>query len=224
MAKKSDTTATTVELSAESIIKAYIELYLTEEKEPKSIFLLCKTMGISEREFYQFFTSFEHLEESIWEKNMESTLNTLMGDEQYANFSAREKMLTFFFSYFTNLLDYRSFALVKFNTSSKRDILIPKVLNKSKDRFKDFTKNIIIEAIGNEEVADRGKLSEQYDKFIWAQMLLLFAFWIKDNSRNFEQTDVAIEKSVNLFFDLIQKGALESALDFGKFIFQRITR
>ncbi len=222
MAKKSDTTAT-LEVSAESIIKAYIEHYLTEEKEPKSIFLLCKHMGITEREFYQFFTSFEHLEESIWEKNMEHTLHTLMADEQYGNFSAREKMLTFFFSYFTNLLDYRSFALIKFNSSSKRDILLPRVLNKSKSKFQDFTKNIIIEAIGNEEVADRGKLSEQYDKFIWAQFLLLFAFWIKDSSRNFEQTDVAIEKSVNLFFDLIQKGALESALDFGKFIFQRIT-
>lgn len=220
MAKKADTTAT-VEINQESIIKAYLEQFLTEEHEPKSIFSFCKKMGVSEREFYQYFTSFEHLEETLWEHKMQQTLDTLMADEQYATFSAREKMLTFFFSYFTNLLDYRSFALLKFNTSNKRDIILPKVLNRSKEKFQEFTKTVLIEAIGNEEIADRGRLSEQYYKFIWAQFLFLFAFWIKDSSKGFEQTDVAVEKSVNLFFDLVQKGAIESALDFGKFILQK---
>jgi hypothetical protein len=37
---------------------------------------------------------------------------------------------------------------------------------------------------------------------------------------NFEKTDAAIEKSVNLAFDLIGKGILDNALDFGKFLYQ----
>ena len=35
------------------------------------------------------------------------------------------------------------------------------------------------------------------------------------------ETDEAIEKSVNLAFDIIGKGVLDNALDFGKFLFQQ---
>ena len=45
-------------------------------------------------------------------------------------------------------------------------------------------------------------------------------FWKEDNSPGFEKTDAAIEKSVNLAFDLIGKGAVDSAIDFAKFMYQ----
>jgi hypothetical protein len=43
-------------------------------------------------------------------------------------------------------------------------------------------------------------------------------FWIKDNSKGFEATDAAIEKSVNLGFDLVGPGPLDSIIDFGRFL------
>jgi hypothetical protein len=49
-------------------------------------------------------------------------------------------------------------------------------------------------------------------------------FWwfyvLKDDSKDFEKTDAAIEKSVQLSFELIGKGVLDVAIDFGKFLFQ----
>jgi hypothetical protein len=54
----------------------------------------------------------------------------------------------------------------------------------------------------------------------WIQIGFLLMFWKADNSRAFEQTDAAIEKSVNLAFDLIGKGAVDTAFDFAKFLFQ----
>jgi hypothetical protein len=52
------------------------------------------------------------------------------------------------------------------------------------------------------------------------QLAFLLMFWRDDNSPAFEQTDAAIEKSVNLAFDLIGKGAIDSMLDFAKFLYQ----
>jgi len=46
-------------------------------------------------------------------------------------------------------------------------------------------------------------------------------YWIKDDSERFEMTDAAIEKAVNLSFQLISSGTLDSILDFGKFVFAR---
>jgi hypothetical protein len=48
-------------------------------------------------------------------------------------------------------------------------------------------------------------------------------FWKQDDSAGFEKTDAVIEKSVNLAFDLISKGAVDSAIDFAKFMYQTKT-
>ena len=41
--------------------------------------------------------------------------------------------------------------------------------------------------------------------------------WLKDESKAFETTDAAIEKSVNLAFELLSQGPLDSIIDFGRF-------
>ena len=46
-------------------------------------------------------------------------------------------------------------------------------------------------------------------------------FWIKDESAEFEKTDEAIEKSVNLAFDLMGKGVVDNVFEFGKFLYQQ---
>ena len=51
-------------------------------------------------------------------------------------------------------------------------------------------------------------------------MSFLLLFWRDDDSAGFEKTDAFVEKSVNLAFDLIGKGALDSAIDFAKFLYQ----
>ena len=54
----------------------------------------------------------------------------------------------------------------------------------------------------------------------WMQLLFLLKYWMDDNSPKFERTDVAIEKSVNVIFDVFDSTPLESLLDFGKFLFK----
>ena len=48
----------------------------------------------------------------------------------------------------------------------------------------------------------------------------MLKFWKDDSSADFEKTDAAVEKSVNLAFDLIGKGAVDSVVDFAKFLYQ----
>jgi hypothetical protein len=46
-------------------------------------------------------------------------------------------------------------------------------------------------------------------------------FWINDNSQQKEQTDVAVDKVVNLLFDTIAPNALDSAADLVQFLIKR---
>jgi Tetracyclin repressor-like, C-terminal domain len=49
---------------------------------------------------------------------------------------------------------------------------------------------------------------------------MILDFWVKDKSKGFENTDAMIEKSVNTAFDLMGSTALDSVLDFAKFMYQ----
>ena len=63
-------------------------------------------------------------------------------------------------------------------------------------------------------------MDDKYADGLWVNFVFIINFWLKDNSKGFEKTDEAIERSVNLAFDLMGKSALDAALDFGKFLFQ----
>jgi hypothetical protein len=53
------------------------------------------------------------------------------------------------------------------------------------------------------------------------QALFVLRYWTKDDSNQFEMTDAAIEKAVNLSFQLISTNTIDSLLDFGKFMFTK---
>ncbi|MFN6082873.1 MAG: TetR/AcrR family transcriptional regulator, partial [Bacteroidota bacterium] len=61
---------------------------------------------------------------------------------------------------------------------------------------------------------------DRYGEALWVNMLFVTGFWLKDQSAGFEKTDEAIERSVNLAFDLMGRSPLDSMIDFGKFLFQ----
>ena len=68
--------------------------------------------------------------------------------------------------------------------------------------------------------AARPKIDETYPKIFWLHLVILLQYWKNDDSEGFENTDAFVEKSVNLAFDLISKGALDTAIDFIKFLYQ----
>ncbi|MEQ8239556.1 MAG: TetR family transcriptional regulator C-terminal domain-containing protein [Cyclobacteriaceae bacterium] len=204
--------------SKEAFQEAYIEYLLTEGKDPNSIFLFAKNLKSSENDFYKYFNSFKSLERSIWASWFEQTLKTIENDAAYVDYSVREKILAFHYTWIELLKNNRSFVMYRFDQLSKRDTH-PAFLNGVKPHFDTFINDLILEGKDTTEVAER-PFSNQYSKLFWMHFLFICKFWANDESADFEKTDAAIEKSVNLAFDLIGKGALDSLIDFGKFIFQ----
>jgi len=98
----------------------------------------------------------------------------------------------------------------------KSMIAMPKEAAAFKDRFKDFANEIILEGKETEEIANRPIISDRYDEAMWLQAWFVLKYWLDDRSPRFEKTDAAIEKSVNLAFDLMGKSAIDSFLDFAK--------
>jgi len=202
-------------MEKKDIIKQYITYYLENGKAPANMYQFAKLLGVEEKTLYAYFTSFESIEKEIWKNTFENTISRLNADERYFNYSAREKMLAFFFTWIEELTDIRSFILM---TKPNFNILELKFLKESKEVFIDYASDIIRLGKETKEIRDRIWITNNFPAFLWLQVLFILRFWINDSSPNFEKTDAAIEKSVNFSFELMGNNLIDTAIDFGKFV------
>jgi len=205
--------------SGVKIESAYIEYLLTEGKQPASVFKFCLDLKIKESDFYTQFGSFDAIENKIWKEFIDKTITRLRSDKSFGSFSVREKILAFYYTLFEELKANRSFVLFQLQPFRKME-LVPSYLKEFKKSFESFFEAILGEGKGNGEVAQRPFLDKRYPQLFWVHLGFILLFWKEDSSADFEKTDAAIEKSLNLAFDLIGKGALDSAIDFAKFMYQ----
>jgi len=203
--------------TTESIQSAYIDYVLTEGHEPKSVYLFAKHNEMTEEEFYRFFGSFEAVEQNIWTELTRRTMTEVKGQEIWAQYSARERALSFFYSFFELLKGNRSFAVYSLK-KQPRTLGTPRVLEPMKNLFESFAEDILRDGLETGELTDRKFFSNKYKDALWMQFGFVLKFWINDNSTGFEKTDEAIEKGVNVTFDLFQRSPIDNLLDYGKFL------
>jgi AcrR family transcriptional regulator len=210
----------TVKKDHRLILDGYINHVLEHGSAPKSVFKFAKDLKMKEEEFYTYFTSFDSIKSAVWVEIFDETIRQVESQEVFREYSAREKFLSFLFTWIEELKKNRSYLLSLYETKSKTLMGLPKEAAEFKDKFKDFANEIILEGKETEEIASRPILSDRYDEALWFQTWFVFRYWLDDRSPRFEKTDAAIEKSVNLAFDLMGKSALDSFLDFAKFLYQ----
>jgi len=205
--------------SEEKIKAAYVEAVLTKGSRPVSVYKFCLDLGIKEEEFYNIFGSFDGLENSIWKGFINKTISRLKADKAYLSFITREKILAFYYTLLEELKVNRSYVLFQLENSRKFE-LVPEYIKGFKATFENHFEAVLNAARGSGEVATRPVIDKRYPQLFWLHLGFILLFWKQDNSAGFENTDAAIEKSVNLAFDLIGKGAVDSAIDFAKFLYQ----
>jgi len=197
----------------------YIDYLLNHGVQPASVYKFCQDLGIREDEFYLYFGSFAGLEKYIWKGFVERTVNRLSTEESFVAFSAREKILSFYFAFFEELKMNRSFVLLQLKNRRSLEFP-PEFLKDFKSSYISFVDGILNVGKSTGEIARRPFLDKRYAPVFWMHMAFLLNFWKEDNSPAFEKTDAAIEKSVNLAFEFIGKGAVDSMIDFAKFLYQ----
>ncbi|KEO73892.1 TetR family transcriptional regulator C-terminal domain-containing protein [Anditalea andensis] len=202
------------------ILSAYIQYVLEHGKEPSSVFKFAQSIKIKEEEFYNHYTSFQGVKSGVWDQLFDQTITMMEAQEVYRTYSAKEKLLSFYFTWIEELKKNRSYLLALYQGHTGFRKSMPEELKSFRRKFKDFSTEIILEGKETEQIADRAFISDRYEDALWLETMFIFQYWLKDTSTSFEKTDVAVEKSVNLAFDLMGKSAVDSLLDFAKFLYQ----
>lgn len=207
------------EISRNDIITAYMDYVLEHERTPQSVYKFAKQHDMSEQEFYKHFVSFDSLRAAIWDTFFTMTMDVSHKNEDYHSFSNREKMLTFFYTFFELLTLNRSYVLYALH-ENKNNMSQMSQLKGLRRHIKQFAADLI-QARNESKTNILLERSESiYSEGAWVQTLFLLKFWMDDNSPGFEKTDMAIEKSVNTIFDVFDNTPLDAIFDFGKFLWK----
>ncbi len=201
------------------IRKAFVEYVLENDHLPKSIYKLAKSIKLKEEDFYEHYTSISAVENDIWKGFFEETRQKIEGEDVYASYSVREKMLAFYYTWIEVLKANRSYVSIVYQ-ENKDTLRVPDSFKSFKEEFMMFIENIILEGRETQEITERPFIVDSYPIIFWTQALLILRFWVKDVSPNFEKSDVYIEKAVNFAFDAMGKTSLDAAFDFFKYAFQ----
>jgi hypothetical protein len=207
------------ELTKENIISYYMDFVLEYNKNPNSVYNFAKINGFEESIFYNFFGSFEAIEKHIFKAFYDNTLNALESSESYETFDARNKLLSFYYTFFENLTANRSYVLYALD-SNKKNLKGLQALTELKKSFNAYVGNLDIETLDIKDAKIEKIQTKAIQESAWVQLMITLKFWLDDTSASFEKTDIFIEKSVNTSFDILNIAPIKSVIDFGKFIFK----
>jgi hypothetical protein len=208
-----------ITLSKELLVSMYMNYTLEHNEKPKSVFHFAKENGFTESEFYTFFGTLESIEKEIFNIFFDKTIELLQKDDNYESYDMKTKLLSFYFTFFELITANRSYVIMtlKQHQNQLKNLMI---LTEFRNKFKDY----ISEIITDDFRIKIEKLQQYQEKVLtesfWIQFLLTIKFWMEDASPSFEKTDIYIEKSVKVSFELIDITPIDSLIDFGKFLFK----
>lgn len=206
-------------ITEKNIISAYMKYTLEKGVRPASVYAFAKHMGIKENDFYKHFGSFEKTERAIFTAFFDNTMTVLKKNEEFQSFDAKNKLISFYYTFFEVLKANRSYVVFALGRE-KFHPMYTAVLSDLKKLFIAFVDEIGIETIDlKQEKLEKAK-SRGIKEGSWAQFLFILKFWLEDGSADFEKTDVLIEKSVSTGFVLLDAATLSSVFDLGKFLYK----
>lgn len=204
-------------ITKDNIISWYMEFVLENNHQPKSVFSFAKENNFEEADFYKFYGSFETIEDAIFSEFFHNTILILNKSEDYKNYDARNKLLSFYFTFFEILSANRSYVVYALK-SVKKDLKKLKSLKTLKTEYTKYIEELNINRIELKQETLEKIQNTSIKESSWVHLIISMKFWLDDISPSFEKTDIFIEKSINARFDLMDIKPLKSIIDFGKFI------
>lgn len=209
-------------VSSEAILSKYVNHVLSKAEKPQSVYAFCKECKFSEADFYVHFGSFETLEKRIWLSFYDQTFSAINKNPDYEAYSSKEKLLSFYYTFFECLTANRSYALFALEaTPSKLKTLSQ--LSELRKKIVGFAEDLILEDNSNKQSKISQRSEKIFSEAAWLQTLFILRYWLKDSSPSFEKTDLVIEKSVRAVYDVFDSTPLDGLLDLGKFLWKEAT-
>ena len=207
-------------ITEDKIFELYGDYILNHGERPKNIYRFAKDNEFEEKDFYNYFSSFEQIEKlmlvNLFDKSVKLASEVNSSDE----ITSKEKLLNVYFIFFENMTMNRSLVLMILGNDKLHSA---KISNQLKETHRHFIKTIDFndwEIIQKAKDDVRNFHEKAREEAFWLHLVSAIEFWKKDTSPAFEKTDIFIEKTIDTGFELMDNEPLRKVVDLGKFLFK----
>lgn len=207
-------------ITQDKIFELYGDYILNHGERPKNIYRFAKDNEFEEKDFYDYFSSFEQIEKlmlvNLFDKSVELASEVNSSEE----ITSKEKLLNVYFIFFENMTMNRSLVLMILGNDKLQSA---KISNQLKETHRDFIRTLDFndwEMIKKSKEDIKNFHEKAREEALWLHLVSAIEFWKKDTSPSFEKTDIFIEKTIDTGFELMDNEPLRKVVDLGKFLFK----
>ena len=99
-------------VSKDALTEMYMDYFLNNNEAPKTVYQFAQLNNFNEKDFYNYFGNFMAIEQYVFISFYNQSKMLLEKSEDYGSFDARNKLLSFYFTFFELLSANRSFVLL----------------------------------------------------------------------------------------------------------------
>lgn len=148
-----------------------------------------------------------------WAAVLDKTITMCQDDEQFHQYSVREKMLALVYTFLQNMQEQETHFLEMLHQHNGIKRLDTSYLKDLKSGFESYVNGLVEEGRNSGEIQGRPFLARFYMPVLWNAFVNILYFWANDKSPQREHTDVMVEKTVHFTFDLLAPNAIDSGID-----------
>ncbi len=209
-------------MDIQNIINHYSEFVLKNNKRPSSVYNFCQHLKIEESLFYDHYSSFDQLESVMLSKMVDNAIALTEGetDGNEIPIDAKHQLLTFYLTLVEVFKSNRSLVVFILHQCNSELGNLNKV-QYSRAIFFKFLATLDISLDAMSFIPDNRVKEKAINTAAWVQFISILKYWLQDDSKGFEKTDIFIEKSLKLSFELSESTVLGSIVDLGKFMMSK---
>lgn len=203
----------------EKIIRVAVETITEKGLKGTTMREIARKAGLGNATIYNYFPNKAAIVYAYYDGRLDLSVKRLKEIADFDEFSLQEQLQAFFETQLEVFLPDREFVEVSFWSfivSSVRDY---QYLKPIRNRFFSLISDLFEAAVDVEEIPDQ-MFPEMIYNFFWNYNAGLIFYWLKDDSHQFENTSILLDKSVDLAVSFCRAGIFNKTLDIASFLFR----
>ncbi len=201
------------------ILNAAVDLITIKGFDNASLREIAKEAGVSNPTIYNYFPTKQKLLYAYIEQKHKEAIEAISKIEGFDNFSFREQLQSLIETELELYLEDREFVAQISDMVFSNSGLKINMLYETNKEFTEVVKEMLEVAVEAGEF-ELIPFSEHLPLLLWDYYIMVVAYWLKDESENFENTTEFIDHSLALVESILRSDIIGKASNLGSFLFK----
>ncbi len=203
----------------QTIIQAAVDIIIEKGFRAASMRAIARQAGVGDATIYNYFPTKEALLYGYYFDALEQAQSEMEQVEVLEEYDLRERLQLLFETVLGDFLADREFVAETFPSIFFHPIPAGKEARAIRTLFINIADSQLQAAIDSGDIPEV-LLRELLCHFIWDFFVAVVLYWVKDDSEQFCNTTIFIDKSLDLGYTMLKSGVLDKATGLLSFLFK----